>query len=84
VVTTNQKTELGSSHEEVLASVAKLPLGLLRYLHIILTLVTTKQKNHQVVWNPNTEKGRKVASGIYFYKLEADNHSQVKKMLILK
>jgi parallel beta-helix repeat protein len=39
---------------------------------------------HRVVWNPNAEKAKRVASGIYLYKLEAGNHSQVKKMLILK
>ncbi|MBW6516855.1 MAG: S8 family serine peptidase [Candidatus Cloacimonetes bacterium] len=43
-----------------------------------------EEGSHQVVWSPNTKNGRNVASGIYFYKLEAGNHSQVRKMLILK
>lgn len=35
-------------------------------------------------WNGLDDHGKKVASGIYFYKLEADNFTAVKKMIMLK
>ena len=40
--------------------------------------------NSSVVWNGKDELGNNVSSGVYFYKLEADNFSQTKKMLLLK
>lgn len=37
-----------------------------------------------VCWDGKDDKGREVASGIYFYKIEAGEFTQSKKMLILK
>jgi flagellar hook assembly protein FlgD len=46
---------------------------------------------HQVVWHGNNETGKKVASGVYFYRMEAApsatkkvEFTQVQKMILLK
>ena len=39
---------------------------------------------NQVNWNGNDESGKPVASGIYFYRLEADGKSMGKRMVLLK
>jgi hypothetical protein len=38
----------------------------------------------EVEWDGKDGKGLEVASGIYFYKIKADNFSDVKKMVMLK
>ncbi|MFA4958394.1 MAG: T9SS type A sorting domain-containing protein [Candidatus Cloacimonas sp.] len=40
--------------------------------------------HHSVVWNGRDDKGRSVASGVYFYKLSTSRKSLTKKMLLLK
>jgi hypothetical protein len=39
---------------------------------------------YEVTWDGRSESGRSVASGIYFYKLETDKKSAVKRMLLMK
>ena len=39
---------------------------------------------HSLVWNGKNEKGKKVASGTYFYKVEVNKEIKVKKMLLIK
>ena len=39
---------------------------------------------HVNTWDGLDDAGKKVASGLYFYKLEAENYSAVKKMVLMK
>ena len=52
----------------------------------IKTLINGYQAagNHQVIWDGMDENGKYVSSGIYFYKMEADDFSQIKKMVLMK
>ena len=39
---------------------------------------------HHVFWNGDDDAGRKVSSGLYIYRLKADNYIQAKKMIYQK
>ena len=39
---------------------------------------------HEIVWDGNDESGIQAASGIYFYRLDADNLTLTKKMVLIK
>ncbi len=39
---------------------------------------------HSLVWDGTDNGGNPVASGVYFYRLSADNLSQTRKMILLK
>lgn len=40
--------------------------------------------HHNIVWNGKDSDGSSVSSGIYFYKLETEKYSSVKKMVLMK
>jgi flagellar hook assembly protein FlgD len=40
--------------------------------------------NYQVIWDGKDDKGKEVASGIYFYKLTAGSCQKILKMVLLK
>ena len=53
---------------------------------LVNTLVKGKQDfgTHNVVWNGTDANGNIVPSGIYFYRFTTDNHSETKKMMLMK
>ncbi|HTY37839.1 MAG TPA: FlgD immunoglobulin-like domain containing protein [Bacteroidota bacterium] len=53
---------------------------------VVATIVnqTMSAGNYRVTWNGRTDDGRAVASGVYFYHLQADGFVSTKKMTLLK
>lgn len=39
---------------------------------------------HRIIWDGRDDKGQRVASGIYFFRLETDMHTASNKMLLLR
>jgi len=39
---------------------------------------------HSIIWNGTDKNGNQVSSGVYFYKLETDDGSEMKKAVLLK
>ncbi len=39
---------------------------------------------YSVIWNGKDSNGKPVASGLYFYSMQTDNYSEVRKMILLK
>jgi hypothetical protein len=52
----------------------------------VATLIDASMKagQHSVVWNGRSASGEVVASGLYFYRIEAEDFTDVKKMILLK
>ena len=53
---------------------------------LVKTLVSEQQAagRYRVVWNGQDTGTRQVASGVYFYRLQADGFQAVKKLMLLK
>ncbi len=52
----------------------------------VRTLINKKLDagTHQVVWNGNDTNDKSVTSGVYFYKMNAGNYTNTKKMILIK
>jgi len=52
----------------------------------VYTLFDGKQRKglHIATWNGIDQRGRQVSSGVYFYRLEAEDFEMTKKMVLLK
>jgi flagellar hook assembly protein FlgD len=53
---------------------------------VIRTLVDETQATgrHAVIWDGSSDRGEKVASGVFFYQLEAPGFKGAKKIVILQ
>jgi hypothetical protein len=49
-----------------------------------LTTGELEAGSHQVIWDATNNSGGDVASGMYFYKLTAGNHAEIKRMVLLR
>jgi murein tripeptide amidase MpaA len=68
-------------------SLGKNETGTLAIYNLKGRLVKTydlKQGNDEIVWEGQDSHGNAVSSGIYFYKLETDTDSYMKKMILMK
>ena len=50
------------------------------------TLVNEEKKSgtHRVTWDGTNDQGSSVSTGVYLYRLEADNYEKTNKMILLK
>jgi flagellar hook assembly protein FlgD len=49
-----------------------------------LSLLNLPAGTHSVQWNGTDDKGKSVASGIYFYRMKAGSFVQIKRMIMIK
>ncbi|MFH2034949.1 MAG: S8 family serine peptidase [Candidatus Zixiibacteriota bacterium] len=52
----------------------------------VKTLINLHQRagQYQIIWDGTNDRGGKISSGIYFYRMETEEFSQTRKMLLLK
>ncbi|MGE5431610.1 MAG: discoidin domain-containing protein, partial [Syntrophomonadaceae bacterium] len=53
---------------------------------VIATLTNSEQNPgvYSIRWNGRDDAGRSAASGVYLYRMQSDNFSQIKKLLLMK
>ncbi len=70
-----------------LPEIEEVNLSVYNYLGQCVKTLVNEQKNpgyYQIQWNGLNQKGQRVASGIYFYVIQAGNNRQACKMVMLK
>jgi len=55
-----------------------------RLVRSLLNGAIARQGRNEVVWNGRDVDGRQVATGVYFYRLEAGEYSETKRMVLIK
>ena len=55
-----------------------------RLVRVLLDGEIVTEGRHETVWNGCDDSGRRVASGTYFYRLEAVEYSETKRMSLVK
>jgi hypothetical protein len=52
----------------------------------IKTLVNSKMSagNHNVIWNGLNDRGEKMPSGVYFYRMRTDDYKAARRMILIK
>ncbi|MCH7674893.1 T9SS type A sorting domain-containing protein, partial [candidate division KSB1 bacterium] len=52
----------------------------------VITLVDAKQVagEHSIQWNGKNEAGNLVSSGVYLYRLKAENFVEMRKMMFIR
>lgn len=71
--------------------------GLLNQSHVKITIFnilglkirelvneTQNQGHHQIIWDGKNDTGQVVSTGVYYYKLDTENYSSIKKMIFMK
>jgi len=54
-----------------------------RLVRVLINNDIVEQGYHETVWNGRDDKGRKAATGVYFYRLETGKWSETKRMVLI-
>jgi len=81
----NPSTTIAFSVPEAMPAYVSLEVFDLRG-RMVRTLVEGEREagSYAVFWDGTDNAGRKVPSGVYFYRIQAGNYSQTRKMVLLK
>ncbi len=55
-----------------------------RLVRVLISGEVTAEGRREAIWNGRDDSGRQVASGTYFYRLEAGDYSETKGMALIK
>jgi len=93
----SDKVRLSQNYPNPFNPVTNIRFGLARKGHVNLSIYDVggrkiktlldrrlEKGSHAVIWDGRNERGRRVASGVYFYRLEANEKTISRKMVLLK